>query len=64
MEIDQLKSYHHHDGTTTTHFCQFDSCSVLKRQTLLNAGLIEMIKWFSLAARKIIEGKLKLPKQT
>ena len=23
-----------------------------------------MIKWFSLAARKIIEGKMKLPKQT
>ena len=29
---------------------------VHKRQTLLNAGLIEMIKWFSLAARRIIEG--------
>ena len=27
-----------------------------KRKTLLNAGLVEMIKWFSLAARKIIEG--------
>ena len=37
---------------------------VHKRQTLLNAGLIEMIKWFSSAARKIIEGKMKLPKQT
>ena len=37
---------------------------VHKRQTLLNAGLIEMIKWFSLAARKIIEVKMKLPKQT
>ena len=35
-----------------------------KRKTLLNAGLAEMIKWFSLAARKIIEGKMKLPKQT
>ena len=35
-----------------------------KRKKLLNAGLIEMIKWFSLAARKIIEGKMKLPKQT
>ena len=23
-----------------------------KRQNLLNAGLVEMIKWFSLAARK------------
>ena len=30
-----------------------------KRKTLLNAGLVEMIKWFSLAARKIIEGKTK-----
>ena len=30
----------------------------------LNAGLIEMIKWFSLAARKIVPGKMKLPKQT
>ncbi len=35
-----------------------------KRKKLLNAGLIEMIKWFSLAARKITEGKMKLPKQT
>ena len=31
-----------------------------KRKTLLNAGLVDMIKWFSLAARKIIEGKMKL----
>lgn len=35
-----------------------------KRKTLLNAGLLEMIKWFSLAARKIAENKMKLPKQT
>ena len=35
-----------------------------KRKTLLNAGLVEMIKWCLLAARKIIEGKMKLPKQT
>ena len=28
------------------------------------AGLIGMIKWFSLAARKIVQGKMKLPKQT
>ena len=35
-----------------------------KHKKLLNAGLIEMIKWFSLAARKITEGKMKLPKQT
>ena len=30
-----------------------------KRKSLLNAGLIEMIKWFSLAARKIVQGKMK-----
>ena len=35
-----------------------------KRKSLLNAGLIEMINWFSLAARKIVQGKMKLPKQT
>ena len=35
-----------------------------KRKSLLNAGLIEMIKWFSLAAPKIVQGKMKLPKQT
>ena len=35
-----------------------------KRKTLLNVGLMEMIKWFSLAARKIAEHKMKLPKQT
>ena len=35
-----------------------------KRKSLLNAGLIEMIKWFSLAAQKIVQGKMKLPKQT
>ena len=35
-----------------------------KRKSLLNAGLIEMIKWFSLAARQIVQGKMKLPKQT
>ena len=35
-----------------------------KRKQLLNACLIEMIKWFSLAARKIIESKMKLLKQT
>ena len=29
-----------------------------KRKSLLNAGLIEMIKWFSLAARKIVQGKM------
>ena len=34
-----------------------------KRKSLLNAGLIEMIKWFSLAARKIVQ-EMKLPKQT
>ena len=35
-----------------------------KRKSLLNAGLIEMIKWFSFAARKIVQGKMKLHKQT
>ena len=35
-----------------------------KRKSLLNAGLIEMIKWFSLAAQKIVQGKMKLPQQT
>ena len=36
-----------------------------KRKSLLNAGLIEMINWFSLAARKIVQGtKMKLTKQT
>ena len=35
-----------------------------KRKSLLSAGLVEMIKWFSLAPGKIIEGKMKLPKQT
>ena len=35
-----------------------------KRKSLLNAGLIEMIKWFSLAARKIVQSKMKLHKQT
>ena len=35
-----------------------------KKKSLLNVRLIEMIKWFSLAARKIVYGKMKLPKQT
>ena len=35
-----------------------------KRKSLLNADLIEMIQWFSLAARKIVQGKMKLPKRT
>ena len=35
-----------------------------KRQHLLNAGLVDVIKWFSLAARKNLEGKMTLPKQT
>ena len=35
-----------------------------KRKSLLNAGLIERINWFSLAARNIVQGKMKLPKQT
>lgn len=35
-----------------------------KREELLQAGLIEMIKWFTLAARIIVQNKIKLPKQT
>ena len=35
-----------------------------KRRHLLNVGLVEMIKWFSLVALKIMEGKMKLPKET
>ena len=35
-----------------------------KRQNLFKCRISEMIKWFSLAARKILEGKMKLPKQT
>lgn len=34
------------------------------RELLLKAGLKEILKWFSLAARNIIENKIKLPKQT
>ena len=33
-----------------------------KRKSLLNAGLIEMIKWFSLVVQIIVQGKMKLPK--
>lgn len=35
-----------------------------KRQQLLHAGLNEMIKWFTLAAKIIIQKKIQLPKQT
>jgi hypothetical protein len=34
------------------------------REALLKLGFKEMLKWFSLAAKKIIDGKIKLPKQT
>ena len=37
---------------------------IVIKKSLLNAGLIEMIKLFTLAARKIVQGKMKLPKQT
>ena len=35
-----------------------------KRQELVESGLTEMIKWFTLAARLILEKKVTLPKQT
>lgn len=35
-----------------------------KRHQLLQAGLTEMIKWFTLAAKIILEKKIQLPKQT
>ena len=35
-----------------------------KRQELVESGLTEMIKWFTLAARLILEKKVALPKQT
>ena len=35
-----------------------------EREALLNAGLKEILKWFSLAAQNIIENRIKLPKQT
>ena len=34
------------------------------RRQLLNVGLKEMIRWFTLAARVIVQKKIQLPKQT
>ena len=34
------------------------------RDAVLKAGLKEILKWFTLAAKNIIENKIKLPKQT
>ena len=35
-----------------------------EREAVLKAGLKEILKWFTLAAKNIIENKIKLPKQT
>ena len=35
-----------------------------EREAVLKAGLKEILKWFRLAAKNIIENKIKLPKQT
>ena len=36
----------------------------VEREAILKAGLKEILKWFTLAAKNIIENKIKLPKQT
>ena len=36
----------------------------VEREAVLKAGLKEISKWFTLAAKNIIENKIKLPKQT
>ena len=36
----------------------------VEREAVLKAGLKEILKWFTLAAKKIIENKTKLPQQT
>ena len=36
----------------------------VQREAILKAGLKEILKWFTLAAKNIIENKIKLPKQT
>ena len=41
-----------------------DEKNKMTRQAILNAGLKEMLKWFTFAAQTIIENKIKLPKQT
>ena len=38
--------------------------SRVEREAVLKAGLKEILKWFTLAAKNIIENKVKLPKQT
>lgn len=38
--------------------------NVYRREELLNAGLKELTKWFTLAARIILQHQIKLPKQT
>jgi hypothetical protein len=38
--------------------------NVERREELLNAGLKEMVKWFTLAAKIILQKKIQLPKQT
>ena len=36
----------------------------VEREAVLKVGLKEILKWFTLAAKNIIENKIKLPKQT
>ena len=36
----------------------------VEREAVLKAGLKEILKWFTLAVKNIIENKIKLPKQT
>ena len=36
----------------------------VEREAVLKAGLKEILKWFTLVAKNIIENKIKLPKQT
>ena len=38
--------------------------SKFQREAILKAGFKEILKWFSFAAKTIIENKIKLPKQT
>ena len=38
--------------------------SKYEREALLDAGLKELLKWFSLAAHTVLENKIRLPKQT
>ena len=36
----------------------------VEREAVLKAGLKDILKWFTLAAKNIIENKIELPKQT